>query len=108
MSHPLLAIVLQQRPPGQGLTIMLIYLVSFGLIAWLLLIRPQRKVQQQHQQMLSALRRGDEVMTEGGIIGTVVHMTDDRVTLKSGDSARLIVARSKIARVMTATGETST
>jgi hypothetical protein len=35
-------------------------------------------------------------------------MTDDRVTLKSGDSARLIVARSKIARVMTATGETST
>jgi preprotein translocase subunit YajC len=52
--------------------------VSFGLIAWFLLIRPQRRMQQQHQQMLSALKRNDEVMTEGGIIGTVVHITDDR------------------------------
>jgi preprotein translocase subunit YajC len=81
--------------------------VSFGLIAWLLLIRPQRKMQQQHQQMLAALKRGDEVMTEGGIIGTVVHMTDDRVTLKSGENTRVLVARIKIARVISATETTS-
>jgi preprotein translocase subunit YajC len=107
MSHQFLAIVLQQRPPGQGMTIMLIYVVSFGLIAWLLLIRPQRKIQQQHQQMLAALQRGDEVMTEGGIIGTVVHMTDDRVTLKSGENTRVVVARSKIARIVSGTAETA-
>jgi len=106
MSHHLLAMMLQQRPPGQGMTIMLIYLVSFGLIAWLILIRPQRKIQQQHQQMLAGLKRGDEVMTEGGIIGSVVHMTDDRVTLKSGDT-RVIVARAKIARVVSGTAETA-
>ena len=85
---------------------MLIYIVSFGLIAWLLLIRPQRKMQQQHQQMLAALKRGDEVMTEGGIIGTVVHITDDRVTLKSGENTRVIVARIKIARVISGTEAT--
>jgi len=96
-----------QRPASQGLMIMLIYIVAFGLIAWLLLIRPQRKVQQQHQQMISALKRGDEVMTEGGIIGTVVHMTDDRVTLKSGDNTRIVVARMKIARVFTASAESA-
>jgi preprotein translocase subunit YajC len=106
MSPHFLAMMLQQRPPGQGMTIMLIYLVSFGLIAWLILIRPQRKIQQQHQQMLAALKRGDEVMTEGGIIGSVVHMTDDRVTLKSGDT-RVIVARTKIARVVSGTAETA-
>jgi preprotein translocase subunit YajC len=106
MSPHFLAMMLQQRPPGQGMTIMLIYLVSFGLIAWLILIRPQRKIQQQHQQMLAALKRGDEVMTEGGIIGSVVHMTDDRVTLKSGDT-RVIVARAKIARVVSGTAETA-
>jgi preprotein translocase subunit YajC len=45
-------------------------------------------------------------MTEGGIIGTVVHMTDDRVTLKSGENTRLLVARLKIARVFSATETT--
>ncbi|HEX6306783.1 MAG TPA: preprotein translocase subunit YajC [Longimicrobiales bacterium] len=94
------ALALQaQRPAGQGLTIMLIYIVSFGLIAWLLLIRPQRKVQQRHQQMIAALKRGDEVMTEGGVIGTIVHIADDRVTLKSGENTRVVVARVKISRV---------
>jgi preprotein translocase subunit YajC len=103
----LFSIALLQRPAGQGMTIMLIYIVSFGLIAWLILIRPQRKMQQQHQQMLGALKRGDEIMTEGGIIGTIVHMTDDRVTLRSGENTRVTVARLKIARVFTAT-ETTT
>ena len=107
MSPQFLAISLLQRPAGQGMTIMLIYIVSFGLIAWLLLIRPQRKMQQQHQQMLSALKRGDEVMTEGGIIGNIVHMTDDRVTLKSGENTRVVVSRTKIARIITAPVETA-
>ena len=106
MTAQLMTVALLQRPAGQGMTIMLIYIVSFGLIAWLLLIRPQRKMQQQHQQMLAALKRGDEVMTEGGIIGTVVHMTDDRVTLKSGENTRVLVARVKIARVFSGTETT--
>lgn len=99
----MLALLALQAPAGsgsRGLMVMLIYLVSFGLIAYFLLIRPQKKMQQKHQEMLSAIRKGDEVMTEGGIIGQVVHLQDDRVTLKSGES-RLVIARVKIARVLT-------
>ena len=106
-AHLLSIVLLQQRPAGQGLTIMLIYIVSFGLIAWLILLRPQRKMQQQHQEMIGGLQRGDEIMTEGGIIGNVVHMTDDRVTLKTGENTRITVARAKIARVFKATETTS-
>jgi preprotein translocase subunit YajC len=92
--------VLQTAAPNRGFMILLIYIVSFGAIAWFLLIKPQRRMQQQHQQMLSALKRNDEVMTEGGIIGTVVHIAEDRVTLKSGENTRIVVARSKIARIL--------
>jgi preprotein translocase subunit YajC len=92
--------LLQEAAPNRGLMILVIYIVSFGMIAWFLLIKPQRRIAQQHQQMLSALKRNDEVMTEGGIIGTVVHITDDRVTLKSGENTRIVVARTKIARIL--------
>jgi preprotein translocase YajC subunit len=48
--------------------------------------------------MLSELRKGDDVVTEGGIVGTVVHIAEDQVTVKSGDT-RIVVLRAKIARV---------
>jgi preprotein translocase subunit YajC len=106
--HPMIIALLQAPAPAPGRTglIMIIYIVSFGLIAWLLLIRPQRKMQQQHQQMLGALKRGDEVMTEGGIVGSVVHLTDDRVTIKTGET-RVVVARAKIARIIADAGTTA-
>lgn len=106
MTPMLSTLALLQRPAGQSMTIMLIYIVSFGLIAWLLLIRPQRKMQQQHQEMIASMKRGDEVMTEGGLIGTIVHLTDDRATIKTGDSTRVVVARVKIARVFNTTETT--
>ena len=98
MNNQYLSLALLQAPAGnRGLLIMMIYIISFGAIAWFLLIRPQRRMQEQHQKMLGDLKRGDEVMTEGGIIGTVVHMAEDRVTIKSGET-RIVVARAKIAR----------
>ena len=100
MMHNMLALALQADPPGnRGLMVVVIYVVSFGMIAWFLLIRPQRRMQQQHQALMAGLKRNDEVMTDGGIIGTVVHLADDRVTVKSGDT-RIIVARHKIARIL--------
>ncbi|HSJ08348.1 MAG TPA: preprotein translocase subunit YajC [Longimicrobiales bacterium] len=107
MNFNALAIALQAAPPGnRGLTIVLIYVVSFGLIAWFLLIRPQRRMQQQHQALMAGLKRNDEVLTEGGVIGTIVHITDDRVTIKSGDT-RLVVARHKITRILNDSDATS-
>jgi preprotein translocase subunit YajC len=101
MANMLAVIALQAAPPGpnRSLMVMLIYLVSFGAIAYFLLIRPQRKMQERHRTMLDALKRGDDVVTEGGVIGSVVHIQEDRVTIKSGE-AKLVIARAKIARIL--------
>jgi len=101
------AAVLQAQPPAAGRTgaVMMIYLVAFIGIMWFLILGPQRKMQKKHQEMISAVQKGDEVMTEGGLIGTVVHLTDDRLTVKTGDNTRVIVARAKIARVFGAATE---
>jgi preprotein translocase subunit YajC len=106
VTHALTALLQAATPrTGQPGFVLIIYIVSFGLIAWFLLIRPQRKMQQQHQQMLGALKKGDEVMTDGGVIGTVVHMADERITIRSGENTRLVVARAKIARILTGAEE---
>jgi len=95
------ALLAIQRQGASGGLIFLIQLIALFAIFYFLLVRPQRKLQQRHQQMLAALKRGDQVMTEGGILGEVIHLADDRVTLKTGES-RVVVARNKIARVFTA------
>jgi len=68
------------------------------LIFYFLLIRPQRKQQKSHDEMVQSLSRGDEVVTIGGIIGKIVHLTDDRMTIKTADETRLEIERSKIGR----------
>ncbi len=105
----MIALVLQAqtqapRAPGNQMITLMIYVVGFALIFWFLILRPQRRVQQRHQQMVKELKRGDEVMTEGGIIGSVVHLTDDRVTIKTAENTRVVIARPKIARILSATG----
>lgn len=82
----------------------LIQLIAIIFIFYFLLIRPQRKIAQKHQEVLSKLSRNDEVVTEGGIIGTVVHIDEDRVTLRTGENTRIVVLRAKIARVLSGEG----
>ena len=104
MTVDLFALALFAAPgPGGGGTgmVFIIQLLAIFAIFYFLLIRPQRKAQQRHQQMLAALKRGDSIMTDGGILGEVVHLAEDRITIKSGES-RIVVARGKIARVFTA------
>ena len=68
------------------------------LIFYFLLIRPQRKQQKSHDEMVKSLSRGDEVVTIGGIIGKIIHLTDDRMTIKTADDTRLEIERSKVGR----------
>jgi preprotein translocase subunit YajC len=99
----MLAMMLLQAPAGRSPLIQpFIVLISFALIMYFIIIKPQRKIQQEHTTMLEGVKRGDEVVTEGGLIGTVVHIADDRVTIKSAD-ARLVVSKLKIARVIPTT-----
>lgn len=83
--------------PNPAATLMM--MMGFVAIFYFLLYRPQKKQQQQHQALVQNLKKGDEVRTVGGIVGTIVHLTDDRVTLKSADT-RLEVERSKIGQVI--------
>ena len=78
---------------------MIIQLVAILAIIWFLLILPQRREQKRHREMIAALRAGDEVVTSGGLIGEIIHLKDDQVTLKSGD-ARVVVERARIARLV--------
>lgn len=80
---------------------------AFILIFYFLLIRPQRRQQKEHEAMVDALKKGDEVVTLGGIIGTIVHIkdNDNRVTLRTGDT-RIEIDRSKIGNVLQ--GKTTT
>lgn len=77
-------------------------IIAFFLIFYFLFIMPQRKEQKRHREMLAALKVGDEVITAGGIVGDIVQLKEDRVTLKSADT-RLIIDRGRIARLV---GET--
>ena len=77
-----------------------IQMVAIIGIFYFLLIRPQRKLAQKHREVLANLQKNDEVVTEGGIIGTVVHIDEDRITLRTGENTRVIVLRGKIARVL--------
>ncbi len=100
---PILALVLQSAPGGGAGIAIAIQIAAFALIFWFLLIRPQRKAAQRHREMLSALQRNDEVITDGGIIGTIVHLAEDRVTIRTGENTRIVVTRAKIARVTSGT-----
>ncbi len=87
-------------------------LITFGAIFaifYFILIRPQQQQRKKHERALFAMKKGDEVVTTGGVVGEVVHIRtlgsdgattlEDRVTIKSGD-ARLVVERGKITRIV--------
>ncbi|MEX0691600.1 MAG: preprotein translocase subunit YajC [Gemmatimonadales bacterium] len=100
--NTLLPLLFQAAPPpnagGRGLMITLWYIIGFGFIFYFFFIRPQRKQQKQHEEMITQLKKGDQVVTAGGIVGEVVHLKDDHITIKSGET-RIIVLRGRISRV---------
>lgn len=67
---------------------------------YFLMIRPQNKKQKETQKMLDALKKGDKVITIGGIHGTVSNVKDDTVTVKVDDNCRIEFNRSAIASVV--------
>jgi preprotein translocase subunit YajC len=94
-----------------GIPLLVLEFALIGVIWYFLIIRPQQKQRAAHEKALRELKRGDEVVTAGGIVGKVVHLKEaaveggaaarpmeDRVTIESGES-RLVVERGRIARV---------
>lgn len=86
------------QSPGSGMTIFLVQMLAILAIFYFLIIRPKVQQEKKHRQRLEQIKRGDEIVTAGGVIGEVVHLKDDRLTIKSGES-RLIVQRNRVAEV---------
>ena len=81
--------------PGGGLT-PFIMMAVFVVIFYFLLIRPQQKKQKEHQAMLSKIAAGDEVVTAGGILGRVIEVGDNFITLEIADNVRIKVQRFQV------------
>jgi preprotein translocase subunit YajC len=111
---PALSLLALQGGGGSSLLPFLIQVVAIFAIFYFLLIRPQQKQRRQHEQALQNIKRGDEIVTAGGLVGEIVHIKEavvdgaprktmeDRVTVRSGES-RVIVERGRIAKVVTPT-----
>jgi preprotein translocase YajC subunit len=116
MTHtgiPLALLALQAGGGGLGsLSPFLIQVVLILGIFYFFLIRPQQQQKRKHEELLRSIKRGDRVVTFGGIVGEVVHIKEivvadgatarpmeDEVTIRSAES-RLVVERGKIARIV--------
>ena len=81
---------------GFDYTIIIFIVIIFGAM-YLLMIRPQRKKQKEQQRLLSELKRGDEVITNAGIYGTIDSIDENTVILKLESGATMRISRSVIA-----------
>jgi preprotein translocase subunit YajC len=86
------------REGGNNMTVFLVQIVFMIAIFYFILIRPQQKQRKQHQEMLRTLSKGDRVLTNGGIIGVIIHATDTELTIRSGENTRLVVDRGHVGR----------
>ena len=115
MHSSILPALLVLQAGGGGIGSMSPFLIQVTLILaifYFFLIRPQSQQKKKHEEALRAIKRGDQIVTFGGIVGEVVHIKeavsgegaaarpmDDQITIKSAES-RLVVERGKIARIV--------
>lgn len=85
---------------GRGMTIFLFQMLAFVAIIYFLMIRPKVQQEKRHKARIAGIKRGDQIVTVGGIVAEVVHLKEDKLTVKSGES-RLIVQRDRVADILT-------
>lgn len=78
-------------------------LVLIFVIMYFLMIRPQQKRVKQHRQMVEALKKGDQVVTQGGLLGKVTSVRDDELEVEIASGVKVRVVRATISQVITAT-----
>jgi len=100
--HSLLGLMTPAAGQGGGMTMLLIQIALIGAVFYFLILRPQSQARKKHAEMLAALKKGDDVVTAGGLMAKVKSIKDDEVTVESGTST-LVVHRARIVQV----GETS-
>lgn len=85
-----------QGPGAAGCANMgIMTILMFGVL-YMLVLRPQQKRQREHQAMISRLKKGDKVITAGGIIGTITGLTDAELEIAVADKVRIKVLRPQV------------
>jgi preprotein translocase subunit YajC len=107
MNHLFANLPLVMAAPGAdsaaGSASMVPTLITFGLvfaIFYFLIIRPQNKKQKETKKMLESLKKGDKIVTIGGIHGTIQSIKDDTVVLKIDSSTKMTFSRSAISNIV--------
>lgn len=78
----------------------LIYLLVIVGFFYLFLIRPQQKQHRQRLSMLNNLKKGDKIINHGGVIGTIVDIKDDQITVRIADKVEVNMLKEGVARVL--------
>lgn len=104
MTPGLLFLLASSGQGGGGMTMFFIQMLAIVAIFYFLIIRPKVQQDKRHKERLATLKRGDRIVTVGGILGEVVHIKDDQVTVKSGES-RLVIQRDRVADILTDRGD---
>ncbi|WMO12385.1 preprotein translocase subunit YajC [Pseudoalteromonas piscicida] len=88
-------------PAGGGME-MLIMLGIFGLVFYFLIYRPQAKRVKEHKDLMGALGKGDEVLTQGGLVGKITKVADDKdfVVIALNDQTEVTVQKSAVSAVL--------
>lgn len=93
----------QAAGAGSAVTSFIPLILIFGIM-YFLLIRPQQKKLKEHQAMVEAVRRGDQIVTQGGIIGKISKVKDDgQVEVEIAEGVKVQVVKSTIANVLNKT-----
>lgn len=87
-------------PATQGLLGLIMPFLIVGILFYFMILRPQQKQQKDRKAMLDALKKGDQIVTVGGIFGEIVSLKEDYITLKVADKMELKLARSGISHVV--------
>jgi preprotein translocase subunit YajC len=102
------AVLAMAQTPGAGggspsgsLVSTFVPLIVIFVIFYFLMIRPQQKQQKQHRSMLAALKKGDKIVTRGGILGTVDALNENVVTVEIAQNVRIRMSRDAITAVET-------
>jgi preprotein translocase subunit YajC len=87
-------------PAAQGLLGLIMPFLVVGVLFYFMILRPQQKQQKERKAMLDALKKGDQVVTVGGIYGELVALKEDYVTVKVAEKTEIKVSRSGISHVV--------
>lgn len=98
-SHSLQPLLAQAGEGGGGPNMLLFFVLMIAAM-YFLLIAPQRKRQKETAKMISEIGSGDEVMTVGGIYGTVTNVKSDRFVIRVGENMKIEVNKSHVASVL--------